>query len=309
MIVLTPDGTTVQVPTDPSGPYAELIESSFHVALTTPDGLVWDLNNGPNVFLVEGVKLFGTPPVTHWWGARPMAAGSKWRGVHYDNREPLLPVTIEADDWATWRDVDSRFFASVIPEVESLITVTSPDAISRYLRARLVDDGDVADDIDPLLFARKSYVLQMVSGQPLWEGDEIPIGPFTAGAPKSFYPGPPWHLSGSRSTATASVTNPGAFPAWWWMTLTGPIPGFSVGVGDALVTSTTPIAAGDAVTIDAGRHTIVDQDGADWFENTIQADWAPIPRGTDVPIVVDIAGTSTGWSVVGGFTPTYRRPW
>lgn len=305
MIVVSHSGTTVDVPD--GDVTSSLLETSFLVTLTGTDGSVWDLNRGP-VALLPGVKLFGTPVVDHWWKTSPLVDGSRWLGYRTEQREVTLPVATEGRSWSDWRDLDRDFFTALDPAGEVTLTVTSPDSVSRSLDCRFVSDGDIEDDADPLLFGRKAYVLDLIAAQPFWRG-RVVTRSFDVVDPVPFLdpPGPPIFLNSPSVSGATHIQNPGDVPAWPTWIVNGPYTGFTLGVGDSLISSTTPYAG--QLTIDSSprKRTIVDDTGANRYASMDEVSFAPVPPGTDVPVTIKVFGAGPGTHVNVVLTPLYRR--
>ncbi|HEX8489310.1 MAG TPA: hypothetical protein VF642_12250 [Propionibacteriaceae bacterium] len=318
MIVVTAQGTTVEVPTDPVAPGVPgtpnagqaLVRMSYLVTLTDTDGTVWDLNNGP-VTLLAGAKLFGTPPVTQQRKQSPTIAGTRRTGVRIEERPLLLPVSVKGyGDWEAYRATDVAFFNGLDPDRPVVVTVTSPDAIARSLPCYFESDGDVEDEYDPLLFARKKYVLGLIAPDPYWRGDPVVKTLVATDTSLPLFPGPPFDIITGESLAEASISNLGDVPAWPRYTITGPVTAFTVGVGDAVVSSTAPVAAGDQVVIDSAprARTVLSGGGARLYEQMDRVQFRPVPRGTDVPITVSVEGAGSSTQVMVELTPLFRRP-
>lgn len=314
MIIVSDQGTTTEVLT----PTSQQIQASYLVTLIGADGTEWNLNDGP-VQLRPGVKLFGTPPITNWTRSAPRVPGSRWTGLHVEEKDVVLPVMLLGDDWADYRASDQAFFRALEPGGEITLVVTSPDAVSRTLTCYFVSDGDAEDDIDPLVFARKAYSLAFIAPTPFWAGpvvstsvtfsDPIPFplpNPLPAGVPF----GTVLWLNQAGSSARTTINNPGDVPAWTRSTVVGPATSFSVGVGSSLVTATGLPIAGDVIEIDSapGKKSIVDGDGVRQYAAMDTVQFAPVPRGEDVPIVATMRGIGDESRIDVELTPLYWRP-
>lgn len=307
MIILRSDGVTVDVPQ----PTQQQIQQSYLVEIIGVDGRVWDLNNGP-AYLTSGVKLFGTPQVTKYRKKSPFIDGSRLAGQTTEARTLSLPIDIRGDDWASWRDNDSEFFASAAPhEGQVTIRVTSPDAVWKALDVTFEDDGDVEDDFDPLLMSRKLYALEYAADQPWWYGETVTTTVEVADpVPWLNPPGPPLLFSPPTISDSATITNPGDLPAWWTIQITAPTATFAVGVGDSLVSSTVPFAAGRTITVDSSprKRLISDENGGRINDLMDTVAFAPIPPGVDVPLNLNVTGYGADTRLDTTLVPLYRRP-
>lgn len=294
-------------PPRPPPPPSRGEAASFKVLLTGVDGSEWDLTQG-NVLLAPGGQLFAAPEVSHWWTNSPVVNGSRWDGMRTGRADRSIPVFVLGDDWESWRDTDSAFFRAVHPRGECLVTVVSPDAKSRSMGFRFVSGGDV--EMDPLTRFFAAYNLEFTVATPFWAGEMVTYS-FTADTPVPLFPGPPFNINRSVSTESATVTNPGDEDAWPRYRVVGPMESWTVGVGESLISSETPLLAGESITIDSDRTklTVLDQDGVNVYGQLEQDVFAPIPSGENVPLSLTVVGGGPGSGVEVEFTPLYRRAW
>lgn len=290
-----------------SNPTPAQVEASYLVTLTDTNGKTWDLNNGP-VTLLAGVNLFAMPPLTHWTKVSPAVAGSRWKGLHVDERQLILPIRTAGKEWDNWRDIDQEFFSGLDPFQEATITVTSPDAVSKTLTFRFQTEGDGTDDIDPLLAKRRRYSFGMMVNDPFWHGSAVKK-PITFSDPLPTFPGPPFLIAKASDSRNTTISNPGDVDAWLRYTVVGPAISWQVGVGDSLVSSSSvPIGSG-SIFVDSqpGVRTIVDDAGARQYKSMDTVKFAPVPPGVDVPIVATMTGATAGSRILVELTPSYWR--
>jgi hypothetical protein len=309
-IVVSPSGDTTAV--DEGSPAAQqVIQMSYLVTLTGADGTVWDLNSGP-VQLNAGARLFNMGAVTHWSRRSPAIDGARRTGMRTDEKELLLPISTTGTDWNDWRATDTAFFRSIAPENEALLTVIAPDAVTKSMRVRLSTDGDDPDDFDPLLLSRKSYPnLEMTAFNPFWEGDPVEVS-FQVNDPVPWLepPGPPIYLNPPGLNDNATISNPGDVIAWPDFIIAGQNTGFTVGVGDGVVSSSAVFGTGSVITVMSHptKRMVVDEDGNRINALMDKRSFAAIPPGAEVPMRLAVTGYGPDTEVTVRLVPLYRRP-
>jgi hypothetical protein len=177
-----------------------------------------------------------------------------------------------------------------------------------------------------------TYGVTLVAEQPYWVGDPVVnsfIGPVD---PLPFFEetGPQIvNIASSYSAANARMDNPGdveSYPRWF---IDGDTSAVSAGVGDVVVNVPFAVVAGTCLVIESDPDLI----GATLYDITVsgaskkpserivgvdlinpvdmtaelgEADFAPVPAGSQVPLSLEITGSGT----VEVLLPTlYRRPW
>jgi len=306
MIIVQPDGLVVDTDVTPTKGLDA--QPTYTVTITSTDGTTWDLNAGP-VTLQPGVKLFDIPAVTHWLKSSPGIAGARWTGVQIEEQSFTLPVCTRGVDWQSWRDVDKAFFAGLAPTGQVTVAVTSPDAQTKSIGCHLVTVGDGNDDLDPLLAAYRDYQLGLVAPNPFWQGDVV-TETVTFADTLPLFLGPPFKINSSQQTVNTTIANPGDVPAWPRFTIGGAATSWTVGVGDSVVSSSVPPVVGGHFYIDSapGVRTIVDDAGGRRYADMDQIAFAPIPPGTEVPIVATMSGYGADSFILVELTPQYWRP-
>jgi hypothetical protein len=154
----------------------------------------------------------------------------------------------------------------------------------------------------------QAYGLTFHAENPWWLGDPV-VAEYPYAVPGAgLFPGPPFTIGAVRSTVNATVVNPGDVPAYPTWRITGPFTGFTVGVGDSVVSMTyTRTGAGWVdVNMDPRHLSITNNVGADLWDNLTDIGFGPIPPG-DVPLVTTLAGGADGSSVALTFEPRYWR--
>jgi hypothetical protein len=260
-------------------------------------------------------------------------AGSRFEGASFLDREVFWPLHIYSDGGSIeWMLRDRAFWQTMDPEDTGVWTVTHPDGNHRSLRLRFQSDGDKSHDMDPLRAGWASYGITLVAERPFWEG-EPEVRSFAGQAPPEpfFEPTGPHliNISSSYSVGNATMDNPGdveSYPRWY---VEGPAFTASVGVGSMVVDVPFEVGEGQCLVIESDPDLI----GATMYEvvagaevkkpservigidliNPVdmtaalgEADFAPIPAGTAVPLSLTLVGLGK----VEALLPTlYRRPW
>jgi hypothetical protein len=183
-----------------------------------------------------------------------------------------------------------------------------------------------------MLVGWDSYGITLVAEQPFWTGDPVVKSFAPPPEPLPFFDptGPQIvNIGSSYSVENATMDNPGdvaSYPRWY---VDGETTAASVGIGDTIVDVPFTVPAGTCLVIDSDPDLI----GATLYEITVEgigmkpsdrvigthlinpvdktaqlgeADFAPIPAGSQVPLSLTLAGSG----VVEVQLPTlYRRPW
>lgn len=311
MIIVTDNGT-IEVPEADQQPTpARQPRPSFGMTWTGTDGATWELCSGP-VGLLSGARGFGLPTPQHFLDESPGLHGTSHRGLRYPARDVFLPV--ELKDYSDMLALERSFFAGLDPAGEGVLSVTAPDAVTRWLRCRYVDGAEGEYEFDPLLVGRATYGLRMLAGDPWWHGEPVLKDfPFQEPSTAGFFPLPPVRVGATHALNRGEVTNPGqaeSFAAW---RITGPFTGFSVGVGTSVVSATIRKAAGQWVEVDMhpDRLTILDETGASIRSSVTEWNPAPIPPGGSdlVTHILGGVGGEGNSSVRLTFPTLYRRAW
>lgn len=277
--------------------------------LTGVDGSTWDLYDGP-VRVVSGAQGFGAAKPEHRWKSAPAIDGSTWSGSRTPQRAMTLPVYIHTADSMEWRDIDAAFWDAIDPSGECELRVETPDNRWRTLRMRYDDGADAQIDTDPLLLRYVTYALSFIAADPFWHGPPV-TRQFKLGAMQPLFPGPPFNINPSNVLGAASIANPGDVETWPVWVVRGPFDGFTVGLGESVVSYVGPAAAGDSVTIDMHPHmlTIRNAAGADRWANATQVEMAALPPGENVDLNLALSGANAETRIELQYVPRYRRAW
>lgn len=282
--------------------------------LTGVDGTSWDLVSGP-VQLTGGVIGLGDAEVEHQWRDSLGVDGSSWRTMRHVRRTVTLPVTIVASTSIEFAELDAAFSNALAPETGEYVTltVTAPNAEWRRIRMRRDTTFDEGYEYDPLLDMQTDYTIRFVADDPFWRGP-LMSRTFSAVSDAEFF-SPPGsssvvNIAAQSTTAGAAMRNPGHVAAWPKYTISGPVAGFTAGIGDSLI-EYGAVGAGSVIYIDTDplRRTIVNAAGQDVWDNVIERKFGAIPRGARVPVNVGMNTPGAGAAITVEITPGYRRAW
>jgi hypothetical protein len=303
-------------------------------------GTEWALTDPKTgLFLMPGVRGLGTVATTRHATESPAVAGSRFEGASYLDREVFWPIHIYSDNRLDqgstgsikWMERDRAFWRTMDPEDTGVWTVTHPDGAHRSLRLRFVSDGDKVRDHDPMKRGWDSYGITLIAERPFWEGEPV-VRSFNGQAPPPpfFEPTGPQivNIASGYSMETATIDNPGdveSYPRWF---VEGPATMASVGVGSTVVDVPFEVPEGQCLVIESdpdligatlydvapGASTKPSErvEGVDLINPVDmtaalgEADFAPIPAGTAVPLSLTLVGLGK----VEALLPTlFRRPW
>lgn len=276
---------------------------------------VWEITNPSGGVFVrrEGLRGLGMPKITHFRDQSPAVAGAIHRDLNFESRDVFWPLQIFHDgSSAEFIALDREFWASMNPALEGRWTVYMLDGTSRYLDLRIEDDGDWSPESDPTYFGWANYGIRLTADSPFWKTAPITRSWRTV-APVDFYADSPGVLgiSGSRSIATAKITNPGDVPAYPVWTIHGPIDSAIVGVGDHLIEVSLELADGEYIVLDTNpnQQTATDHTGADRYEDLGEIDWRGwLEPGVETDLSIALDG-DTGGRVDLWLQPQYLRGW
>lgn len=286
------------------------------------------------IHLMPGVRGLGSVRTERHSTVSPATPGSRYEGTSYLDGDVFWPLRI----WSTggsieWMERDRAFWATMDPEDTGVWTVVHPDGGRRTLRLRFVSDGDHVRKKNPLKLGWDTYTVNLVAEQPFWEGTPVVKSFAGAAVPDPFFEPDGPHLvniASGYSVENATIDNPGdveSYPRWF---IDGPTTTASVGVGGVIVDVPFAVAAGTCLVIESdpdlvlgatlydvaagavgkkpsAREVGTDLTGpVDMTADLGEADFAPIPAGTQVPLSLTLVGSGT----VEALLPTlYRRPW
>lgn len=284
------------------------------------------------IHLMPGVRGLGSITSDRHVTVSPAVAGSRYEGTSVLEREVFWPLRIwHSGGSIEWMERDRAFWSTMDPEDTGVWTVVHPDGKHRTLRLRFVTDGDPARQRNPLRMGWETYGITLVAERPFWEGEPVVRSFAGTAEPLPFFEptGPQVvNIASSYSVGNASMDNPGdveSYPRWF---IEGPAVTASVGVGDMIVDVPFEVPEGQCLVIESDP----DQIGATLYDvapgastkpservvgvdllNPVdktadlgEADFAPIPAGTAVPLSLTLIGLGK----VEALLPTlYRRPW
>lgn len=277
------------------------------------DGSEWDVLSGlDGVKLLAGTRGHKQGPHIRYSSKSAGVDGSRWRGSRRDERTAFWPVKVSAVGSQEFLELNERFWRVLDETKINTWQITWPDGTRRYLRMRYDGLENDSSDTDPALEAKDYFGIQWVCEEPNWFGDPI-SRTFAAATGEAYYGGasgggfgPPYFLSSGFTPDVAAITNRGhldAYPVW---RVDGPTTAVSAGIAGSNVTFPFDIDSGEWVDLDTNpaAQIAVDQDGNDRTDELGDVEFAAIPPGTEVPLVVAITGTG---SVTVTVRPEFKR--
>jgi hypothetical protein len=272
---------------------------------------VWNLSTDSSrtgVALRPGMRGRNMPPIAHHESESEARAGSRWRSARTLKREVFLPISVFKDTSSQeWIEYSRAFWATMHPEKPGMLTVSTPDGISRSLVCRFVDDGQHADEWAPGLYGWMAYGVTLQAEDPYWKGTPITRS-WTAGDGDlpfvGEYGGPPFQISPAATLDSATIPNPGDVAAFVTWTIKGPIDaGVSVGVGTSLIGYPDALEEGDTLVINS-RDMSARLNGVRVSQNLSPRAFAAIEPGENAPLSIAAGGTG---SISATLTPSYFR--
>lgn len=284
------------------------------------DGSVWDLCSDQVALLDPGMGGVWFPPFTDYTSQLVGMDGQRFRGVRVEPRMIDWIIRIKAATTADWLRINDKFWSSFHPRRTGTWTIRHPTGMSRMIDLRLTSSGDHAPGVNPLLFSRDVYPVTLVADDPLFYGNPVERGPWGAADPVEFFDpagSPPFHISGSMTTASATIQNPGDVPAWPVSTVTANGSDVTVTLtmdGGSLVPPTIPDGKTLIIDTDPSRATAqlgTMTDGVLTGATRVTGDFTtwtprPVPDGAEVPVGITMAGQGV---VSMSITPRWFRPW
>lgn len=302
-------------------------------------GLEFSLTDrAAGIYLRPGVRGLGSTTTERVFTSSPAVAGSKHEGVTTLDREVFWPLRIWHNGGsAEWMLRDRAFWSTMDPADTGLWTVTHPTGEHRSLRLRFVSDGDHTTERNPLRLGWDTYGVTLVAEQPFWEGPPVVKSWKNRTYAPFFDPTGPQlvNIAPGSDISRARIDNPGdveSYPRWY---IDGETTSAAVGVGGVVVRVPFAVPAGKCLIIESEPDLIgatlydislielslpADQrkkpservigvdlvNPVDMSAELGEADFAPIPAGSSVPLSLEL----TGAGAVEAMLPTrYRRPW
>lgn len=287
-----------------------------------PNGDIWNLIDGSSgIALCPGTRGFDNPEYDIYKETSPGMPGATMQGARAQSREVYWVLAIhQPDSPDAVLDLDSRFWDTMDPEAFGWWYVRTARG-TRRLRIRFDNDNGHAWDHLPGTTEWIKYGIYLeATEQPYWQGEPVSVIYDPEDETDLFGDGAPDFNIGSGTTqSTATITNPGQTDAWATWRLDGPIEaGAVVGVGTRTTTVPVAVDAGKTLILNTNPRINTAQIGT-WdessktlvgFTNVMRefgvTDFAPIPRGKDVPVTVSSVGSGT---ISASITPLYRRAW
>lgn len=277
-----------------------------------PDGTEWNLTDRTSpVLKLRGATGVGLGTPEHVWVDSPTLDGSTWDGVRIPRGEVFLPLMVRGTDSLDFLRKHGEFLRSLNPREWGTLRVDRPDGESRYIKCRYQGGADTPIDLDPVKVARATYGITWATEEPYWTGEPIEVR-IENPTDLPLFPGPPFNINSAQTFASARFTNPGDSDSSAAWRINGPFTGFSVGLGESLVTMALTKTVGGWIDI-AGQPGaygyITDETGADRWLSASAVSFATIPPGVNVPLSVAVQGASDTSLVQMWFTPRYGSIW
>jgi hypothetical protein len=286
------------------------------VTLLGCDGSEWNLMDPQSpARLQAGLGGLHLPSVRHRWSTTNRRSGSRWKGSVIESRAFTLNVFVgdaeppfrRGDDW---RALDGQFWRALSTDALSTLVVGR-----RRLRFRLGGDNDFDFFKDPSDLGKAVYPISCIAEQPEWFGDVQTALFWPSQVPTQDYYGggtaPPFTVDVSSLTQRAYVSNPGDLPSYPKWTIIGPASTVEVGIPGRTIQIPYALVDGDVVIIDTRAQTITDPSGNNLWPKMGAApvDFAPIPPGDRVEIVVGMGSPQAKSAISVELTTRYLRAW
>lgn len=288
------------------------------LTLLGADGSSWDLLDPLSpTQLVGGMGGLHLPTSTGRWTQTARRSGRRFKDAVTDYRQFTMTVRVgdvippfRVDD--DWRALDGQFWNSLRTDATSTLVMNG----NRSLTFRLDDSNEHEFPQDPSMRGQASYLIACVADRPEWLGNTA-VSTYTFGPDTGtdYYNGvslgPPFTISAPSVSRRASISNVGDLPAYPVWTITGPATSARVGVGSRVISIPFPLLAGQQVIIDTEALTIVDAQGNSYWPQmgSQVVDFAPIPPGGQVQIVVGLENGTATSEIDVRLTPRFRRAW
>ena len=299
----------------------------------TAKGVTWPLTSpASGLFLMPGVRGLGSITTERHATTAPAVAGSRHEGVSVLDRSAFWPIHIFHDGGSEgWVERDRAFWQGMDPKDTGIWEVQHPDGKRRSIELRFRDDGDHSITYDPIRYGWQTYGINFVAEQPFWVGDPVVRSWKNSEYAPFFDPNGPhlFNIGSGADISSARIDNPGDEESYARWFIDGETTTASVGVGDLIVDVPFPIGANKCLVIEsdpdrigatlydvvAGAEVkkpserVIGVDMVNPEDRTAdlgEADFPPVPPGSQVPLSLTLAGTG----VVEAYLPTlYRRPW
>ena len=282
------------------------------------DGSEWAVSDSRSgVVLMAGVRGLTLPPSQRIVETSPARAGSKHQGSTTSEREVFWPLKVfHGDGSLAWVARDRAFRRTLDPDRPGVWAVTQPSGETRRLTCYFDNEGSQAFDTIPSLIGWARYGIYLAAEQPYWVGDPVVKSFAGSTEPEPFFePDGPQivNITSGYSVENATMDNPGdveSYPRWY---IEGPTTTASVGVGGVVVDVPFAVADGQTLVIEsdpdligatlndvaAGSESlkpserVIGVDLVNPVDKTVdlgEADFAPIPAGTQVPLSLTLVG-------------------
>lgn len=267
--------------------------------------------------LNDGLEGLGNPPHASFTRETALLDGQSNSGWKARPREVFWPILIDAQP-ETWDDVQSRFWATMRPNLYGTWRVTNGESV-RYLTCRYLSDGGASYRVDPSRSGAEVHGLTLIADDPWWHGDDVSATFQTAEDEVDFFNGgtaPDFYIMSGNTVDSVTLDNPGDVGAWATYRIDGPATRFEISQGGGL-SMPVPVLAAEIDVLD-GEWLVIDTNPSaqtmlhytginDYIDVTTELtnySPAPIETGTDTTFDVVLFGEG---SLTVTITPNYYR--
>lgn len=251
------------------------------------------LTRGKGVQATAGAFGLGLPPVSVQW-LEGAGDGGVYRGKRVLSRDIDLPLWFQADSRRDLQGLLTRFARVMAGEMT--LSLTDDDGSTWAATVHRVGGGDYTYGTDTVGERTFRTVVTLRAGDPYWVSTK-PIKQVvkTVEGVGLLPELTKLQLSSGQTFGTILLDNPGDAPAYPIWTITGPGTNFkAVSPSGEVFEWVGSLNAGESLTIDAARGTVVDEAGVSRY-----ADFAAAPRLWRIPPGTNEATVSIDSSVAG----------
>ncbi|MFI5840543.1 phage distal tail protein [Catenuloplanes sp. NPDC051500] len=257
------------------------------------------LNFGTGIQALAGATGLGFPEVVPQW-SEGAGDGATFRGSRLGPRDIDLPLHINTKGRQQLKDELARL-EIMLAEGGMTLRMVEDDGTSWSVPVEWQGGGAWIYGVDTIGETDLSTVVTLRAGSPYWTSSVSSSTTVrNSGAGRGLLNGSLTALkvAASQAIGTIHLVNPGSAPSPPIWTVTGPGTNFTATspTGETLRWTGT-LTAGQVLTVDASRASVVDQSGANRYANLAPAPrfWH-IPRGTS-DAVASMDNTTTASSI------------
>lgn len=280
------------------------------------NGTKWDMSSGADgVTLEQGAEGFGFGAVELFVGESPGLHGGRLLGSRRKPRPLYIPLRLKGGEGSAAFLRTHQSLVESFSSTEFGRWTVETEVSSRYVDAVYsgVSNGELG--LDPGLYGRQLYGVQMQSMSSDWIGTPVTGWWLPPEAPRSLWdtPNGVFFVMQGRDTSSATITNPGTYASYPTWAIDGYSPAARVGVGGEYVDVPFPIPNGKCLVIDTDPRRL----SATMYDVPAQyraspiserkvgvhllnpvsrtrelgvVDFAPVPPGKDIPLSLSVSG-------------------